>query len=329
MRIKLSGWMRRLWTLQEGTLARDVYFQLSDCTLKLRDLDSRMMKEAAVSGQFLYTQYSVDCFLYFAPFLRGQVRSRSEHLLGIWRQLQWRSTSHQYDETLCLATLLGIDPAPLLAIPQEDLEQRMVKFLQICGTLPRSILFQMPPRLNSPGFRWAPKSFLACFKGSASHPDWFPDSAVEIAPAGRGIIAALAGLEILVENSPSPLIGNDFVIHPLPETTPPLAYRLSYIGPKDTGQPDRKATNVDGSRQLKNPIVLLGQALSAVSQVNAVLVDLCDVQSDSEYREVNFIAWVGLQAQKGPYYPMARGDQIASDDFWANQLPESQKWLIN
>jgi hypothetical protein len=273
IRIKLSGWMRRLWTLQEGLLAKDVYFQLSDGPMKMRNID-RFMGNAGNVGHHLYTRYSFDSYASFGPFFRGLQHTRDRQLHEIWKLLQWHSTSHQFDETLCLATILGIDPGPLLEIPQEDLDRRMIQFLKTCITFPLPILFQQPPRLAELGFRWASKSLLACFRNAQQNAFLALPGAVEIGPSDGGVFAVLEGLRILLEKSPLPLIGDDFTIRLLPET-PHRAYRVRYIGPVNA-QTDKKATNIDGSMTLKRPAIVLGHSLVLANQVPAILVDLCD-----------------------------------------------------
>ena len=42
-RIFTSGWMRRLWTLQEGALAQSLYFQFADESVSLPQLHAKMM----------------------------------------------------------------------------------------------------------------------------------------------------------------------------------------------------------------------------------------------------------------------------------------------
>jgi hypothetical protein len=40
MQIKLSRWMRILWTLQEALLGRDLWFQFRNGSLRFRDMQS-------------------------------------------------------------------------------------------------------------------------------------------------------------------------------------------------------------------------------------------------------------------------------------------------
>jgi hypothetical protein len=47
-RIYASGWLRRLWTLQEGALARSLYFQFAYCALYLETLRKEIEQKAQV-----------------------------------------------------------------------------------------------------------------------------------------------------------------------------------------------------------------------------------------------------------------------------------------
>lgn len=40
-RIFTSGWLRRLWTLQEGALAESLYYQFADCAVSLEVLKQK------------------------------------------------------------------------------------------------------------------------------------------------------------------------------------------------------------------------------------------------------------------------------------------------
>jgi hypothetical protein len=104
----------------------------------------------------------------------------------------------------------------------------------------------------------------------------------------EGVSATLEGLELLHGKSAMPLIGDDFTIRLLPET-PPRAIRLRCIGPINE-QPDRNATNIDGSRNLKRPAIVLGHSLFTRAHVNAILIGLCDILSEDSRLEANLNA---------------------------------------
>ena len=111
VRLRLSGWMRRLWTLQEGVLTKDVHIQCSSGTRTLRDIDSAMARQGQESTS-LFTRYDHLARGFFNPFVRSEAQAGDMKLLYFWKTLHWRATSKQADETLCIATLLGLDPDP-------------------------------------------------------------------------------------------------------------------------------------------------------------------------------------------------------------------------
>ncbi len=84
--------------------------------------------------------------------------------------IQFRSTSHHKNEMICLAAILGLDPAPLLDIPDEDHDRGMVELLQMVEPLLLVVLFQPPPLLSQRGFCWAPTSFLNGSRNISSEP---------------------------------------------------------------------------------------------------------------------------------------------------------------
>ncbi len=74
------------------------------------------------------------------------------------RSISLRGTSRSDDETICIATFMGVDPTPLLdTLPQD----RMTMLLRNLPCIPKSTLFSYGPRQQTPGFRWAPLTFLA------------------------------------------------------------------------------------------------------------------------------------------------------------------------
>ena len=67
-------------------------------------------------------------------------------------------TSHPGDETICIAGFLDIDPSPLF---KEPLANKMRVLISMLPIIPLSILFAGGPRLDTEGFRWAPRTLLA------------------------------------------------------------------------------------------------------------------------------------------------------------------------
>ncbi|RBR18056.1 hypothetical protein FVER53590_04301 [Fusarium verticillioides] len=155
LRVLTSGWMRRLWTLQEAILAKKVFFLLADALVPLEDLVPKSPKlelyphledmAAEVFRLIKQTQY--------AGYKIGDVS----------RSLRWRDTSRASDETLAIASLLGIGPDVLLELQPQG---RVIKLLQELRSIPKNIVFLTGAKADVPGFRWAPKSFMGAHGGS-------------------------------------------------------------------------------------------------------------------------------------------------------------------
>lgn len=257
IRLKLSAWMRRLWTLQEGVLAKDVCVQLSDGTRTLREIDETMKVGGYSDLQFLYTRYSLLSRTFFGPFIRGPTRAVNQRLIGLWKAVQWRSTSKRADETVCLATLFGLDPGPILDISEETGDRRMIQLLRMLQMIPLLLLFQPPPRLRQSGFRWAPNTFLNYFRMERTEPFRAINEVGNIAHEGNGFVLSRAALEIDVLVSVPLLIGTDFNISLELEDTCCMFY-VTYVYPAD-----KQAENPDGSRALKKPAIIPDRPVSS------------------------------------------------------------------
>lgn len=73
---------------------------------------------------------------------------------------------------MCISTLLGLGTLKFLDTHGSDEndtnEKRMILLLMTLGTLPASLAFSPGPKLSTPGFRWAPRSFLQTKAGESS-----------------------------------------------------------------------------------------------------------------------------------------------------------------
>ena len=329
MRIKLSSWMRRIWTLQEGVLGKDVWFQFSEGARALSDIDNVLSSSQNRSGEFLYTRYEHDSRALFGPFIRSSGRVPAENFAGFWKSVLMRSTSHKDDETICLATILGINPAPILEIAKSDLDRRMIQFLCSVKRVPAFILFQEPPRLSEMGFRWAPRSFLTCFRNSKMNPYIADQGMAEVGPGQRGLMVMQPGLEINQKPGGSISIGTDFVIEVPEEGQHKLLFRATYV------QQDRSAVNVDGSKRIQTPALILGRPLPTSEEktvliTEAALVDLREQKHpDNDCLQAIFLAVLGLDMVQDPSFTSggeARGDLGI---FSASQIGKGQRWLVH
>ncbi|RDA89329.1 hypothetical protein CP532_6262 [Ophiocordyceps camponoti-leonardi (nom. inval.)] len=158
LRTLTCGWMRRLWTLQEATLNRELHLVLADGQWPLK---------ALIPHGDLYFQRPL---LRLASELFRLIKWStygSCSLGDVARALTWRNTSKRSDETLAVAGLLAVQPSTLIAIRPEE---RILRLMQAIGRVPRNVLFLHGEKLQLPGFSWAPTSFMAAHGGAAKGP---------------------------------------------------------------------------------------------------------------------------------------------------------------
>lgn len=197
MRISCSGWMRRLWTLHEGLLAQDLFIQFREGPTNINHFMHQWIRDAGQSHDLIRSRLSVDAAGLFWTLQSLGDSAGAERFEHMWNCAQWRSTSKSSDETLCIAMQLGLDISPIVSLPVEALEERMVTLLRSQRELPTKILFLNLPRLSRPGYRWAPSTFLLSMrsntqsKGQAGT-EYLNDVWEGIPPA----ICGLRGLEL-------------------------------------------------------------------------------------------------------------------------------------
>ncbi len=154
MRIYCSLWNSRLWTFQEGFLAKELYFQFANLVYNLDEGAHRIRSSNDLEPSLKYTleaRYSD-----LRGFRLGNM-STASRLLAITRSLMFRSTSVASDEALCLTTLLDLDMARILRCPPE---RRMEEFWKILPVIPSEVLQPTVERLDTEGLRWAPRSLM-------------------------------------------------------------------------------------------------------------------------------------------------------------------------
>ncbi|KAK6352513.1 hypothetical protein TWF730_009337 [Orbilia blumenaviensis] len=154
--ILTSGWMRRLWTLQEAVLAKKLFFLCGDGhVVQLADVIP------APDNMLLYPEQTD---IASELFRLTKWRLYNTYTIGdVARALRWRATSRASDETLAIASLLGKDPASLAGLPPET---RMKELLLRLKEVPRNILFLSASKMDIDGFRWAPISLMATHGGA-------------------------------------------------------------------------------------------------------------------------------------------------------------------
>jgi hypothetical protein len=161
-RITHSRWMQRLWTLQEGALARNLMFRFSDSIMVLStafELWEEICRQTVGSWMGPDSRDQHDYALNLSGYaeLRNLSRITSEtgelRTRVAWSIAVGRTTSKMEDEPVVFASLLGLDVGELLVTPPE---QRQKKLFSLLEDLPQLIIFHDGPRIPEDGWRWAP-----------------------------------------------------------------------------------------------------------------------------------------------------------------------------
>ncbi|KAL4990675.1 hypothetical protein BDW68DRAFT_153686, partial [Aspergillus falconensis] len=179
-RLYSSNWIRRLWTLQEGTLNRNVFFQWEGKAETSEALaNARVAWENDAQGRGTVVSFPIiaasKVSLYFLVVMdivdmiaNGEAppEMRAHLFLPLCDALGPRATTRVSDETLCLSTVLGLDPKTFLDIENNDgdeedvVQRRMESFLRNLGEFNAALIFNSYHKLQRDGVRWAPRSLL-------------------------------------------------------------------------------------------------------------------------------------------------------------------------
>ncbi|RDW58110.1 hypothetical protein BP6252_13521 [Coleophoma cylindrospora] len=213
--ICLSGWMRRLWTLNEGVLGGPrTRFQFLDNAITLpSSFDSYHNTIASNAMKFIRRylpariQETPESRLKEATDAKGR---QNVAIMTLFIALQYRTTSRLTDETLCVGPLLGEDISTLVPLP--TIEDRMVGLITMLQksnvTMPPHILFCGGEKLQEDNFRWAPVSFMQM--GTVDG-QWLLESLNKGGMAridSEGLVCRFAGLEFDVSGP----LGDSFAI---------------------------------------------------------------------------------------------------------------------
>ena len=151
LRLCSSNWWRRLWTLQEGVKAREIYFQFHNRCISLRHIFDEIVSRKPDSHiKNIHHRIVGDMWLNIR-WNGYKTIERREPIRLIWNAVQFRVPSKISDETICLGSLLGFSPMDiqsLLSIPGIEPKRRMQLFLLLQHHFPVDILF-VPGRNSS------------------------------------------------------------------------------------------------------------------------------------------------------------------------------------
>ncbi|KAL8658232.1 MAG: hypothetical protein Q9202_007609 [Teloschistes flavicans] len=172
MRIFTTGWMRRLWTLQEGALPSKLWFKFKDFRVNLDAMATEAMEE--IWGKDIDKDFSRSGLIGDVSILRGNLRNffhaaeglPAPNLMSVDNALEFRSVSVATDEPILIAGLLNLDLELKL---NDSVESRMQRLWSLISSvpdgIPTNILFFRGQRLPQTGYRWAPISLLSSNQG--------------------------------------------------------------------------------------------------------------------------------------------------------------------
>lgn len=170
----MSNWMHRLWTFQEGMLAKELYFQLKDGVLDNDAFTKEGAKEEETDrerGLYRGFQGAVRsaAVVHFMVLKNGVVLNSVDTMAlfpALAHAIQQRTTTRMSDEAICAATILDMDMSDIVAAKTKDMpdevaaEKRMEIFLRQVGKFAPGIIFHAQKRLRTEGYRWAPKTIM-------------------------------------------------------------------------------------------------------------------------------------------------------------------------
>ncbi|KIW66997.1 hypothetical protein PV04_06275 [Phialophora macrospora] len=193
-RIALSGWTRRLWTLQEGMLNKSAFVWFKDGMVDTDSLVQNMVLDSPLEFlpmvRLLSAAYGS---------LRGMVRRNLDmrtRLIGLSNSLQFRSTSWEGDEPICLGILLDLNVDDIW---KQKVEDRMKELWLQISDIPLDVVFDVTPNLPHDNYHWAPvtifgHNFYVGPEGSHSGGLWARESPNPLGKiTTRGLQAELTG----------------------------------------------------------------------------------------------------------------------------------------
>ncbi|EKV11131.1 Heterokaryon incompatibility [Penicillium digitatum] len=173
-----SGWMRRLWTLQEGLAAKSrLYVLFSDKVVNIATIADELLTKLgrgklpimqerianfAIGVWFTFFKHTIDSTSKFerfvsmvaSPFEKNDI-TNDQLIRWNWFNVATRATSKAADRPIILAGILNLDVKEILDVKGSD--ARMRKFYSLVDNFPQGVLFQPGPRFEEEGMRWAMK----------------------------------------------------------------------------------------------------------------------------------------------------------------------------
>lgn len=345
VRINIGLWATRLWTLQEGVISKRLHFAFLDGSIPATKLEDGY-NEAKTNIDNNYHYVCKAGRLFSSSMHSLQQREEHNKVGNAWQSLQWRTTTRNTDETICLATILGMDPTPILDIQpvknsiDECLEKRMVCFLSMLDAkvgIPPGIIFLPGPKLDAKGFSWAPKTWMTQQRRQNNLP-LFDRYTRATFLTTRGLHVQYPG--VLLHPPTNPVHSRFWI--PVSRKLHTW-YRVDYVDDEYQGGSDWEDIWKQACK-FGEPAIVLNQFERRETPEIALLVAHVDKREETKYvpGQVNWKResirwvktlcrlWVRLETDHHKIDGLIENFRQQVDDMmWADRLEADQRWVVD
>ncbi|RFU25417.1 hypothetical protein B7463_g10930, partial [Scytalidium lignicola] len=162
LRLTLSKWMRRLWTMHEGAVARPgaVFVKLKEGVTSLRKVlyDLTVAKERDSSKEYNSILGSLGMMEVLTPWsfcLEVDTKNPEEVFEFVWNESRSRETKYESDRHVVVGSLLQLEGQQTYKMADDEKIKWLFSNIRF---IPPGVLFMGGPRLRDEGWRWAPSS---------------------------------------------------------------------------------------------------------------------------------------------------------------------------
>ncbi|KAI4212788.1 MAG: hypothetical protein LQ351_004490 [Letrouitia transgressa] len=358
MKITLSKWMTRLWTLQEAVLSQNLYFCFKDHVYSMDSLEKIFNEEklnlhscVPSLARVYYNGILGDKRKQMHTVYRGNEvwKPESEFLASVWKAAQWRSTARPIHEFLSLATMLNLDIEYFARQDQlnegtdeykRKCDDRMTELLSRLAAIspcpiPPGMIFLPGPRLPAKGYGWAPSTWLSSRDIDSPDPLTLPN-------LGHTKLTK-EGLEVHFPG---------FLLHDLGDVRGTLSMHKDFYFSADSKLLDwYRVEPAEDTKHFPKKEILSGRDLAIiVSRLpiedlmeTALFVSIKETKNEIRYVEILNRIWISREERqgtlrecsdkhrKGDPEAMSAGERLPADASWCvdgpiEVVPEEEKW---
>lgn len=185
LRLKFCAWSRRVWTLHEGAVAKEVKFSLANGLVSMTTVYHQLAtaRYPIRDGSGWNILQAIEKEYVFAV-LPGCIMTNRltpdahQAFFFTWRELKARATTLETDRYLVMGIINQVDEKTLSQLQRAekdkaDLEaarRAKLKLVLFSATMiPQGIIFTLDKRFDDPGMRWAPSTIGAEIPDDLSH----------------------------------------------------------------------------------------------------------------------------------------------------------------